>query len=182
MDFCALCFDLQKQSILNFITREKACFARILTYCATHALPYPCTPTGVSCLSSELFLQSASVSKRVFRHAEVGGNSCRRLETHNTFIIQKFRPNGNTFCALRLVFVVMHNSSVQISVTFPIARCRNICYTLGVRRKEKTVYEKFPRPSEFGEDGIDGKLQSPNGSRHKRHSHRTAVFHIEGGR
>ena len=66
MDFCSLCFDLQKQSILNFITREKACFARILTYCATHALPYPCTPTGVSCLSSELFCSLSACRKGFF--------------------------------------------------------------------------------------------------------------------
>ena len=26
-----------------------------MTYCATHDLPYLCTPTVVSCLSSELF-------------------------------------------------------------------------------------------------------------------------------
>ena len=43
-----------------------ACFARILTYFATHALSYLYTPTGVSCSSSEPFWQSLSVSKNLF--------------------------------------------------------------------------------------------------------------------
>ena len=47
-----------------------ACFARILTSIATRALPYLCTPTVASCSASGTFLQSASVPKRVFRHAE----------------------------------------------------------------------------------------------------------------
>ena len=64
------------------------CFAKILTYFATHApaqpfatkerygcgvplagIPYLYTPTSVSCLSSEPFWQSPSVPKKVFRHA-----------------------------------------------------------------------------------------------------------------
>ena len=38
----------------------------ILTYCATLALPYLCTPTGESCLSFELSRRSPSVSKWFF--------------------------------------------------------------------------------------------------------------------
>ena len=34
---------------------KKSCFASILTYFATHTLPYFCTPTSVSCLSLEPF-------------------------------------------------------------------------------------------------------------------------------
>ena len=45
---------------------ESACSARILTYCATHALPYPRTPTGVSCLSSELFSSLSACRKGFF--------------------------------------------------------------------------------------------------------------------
>ncbi len=35
-------------------------------YCATHALPYLCTPTGVSCLSSELFSSLSACRKEFF--------------------------------------------------------------------------------------------------------------------
>ena len=41
-------------------------FIKILTYCATLALPYLCTPTGESCLSFELSRQSPSVSNKFF--------------------------------------------------------------------------------------------------------------------
>ena len=34
---------------------RNSCCASILTYCATHTLPYLCTPTSVSCLSLEPF-------------------------------------------------------------------------------------------------------------------------------
>ena len=59
-------FPLQKWGIPNFIARRSACCARILTYCATHALPYRCTPTSVSCLSSELFRSLSACRKEFF--------------------------------------------------------------------------------------------------------------------
>ena len=40
---------------IKFKRRQTACCASILTYCATHTLPYLCTPTSVSCLSLEPF-------------------------------------------------------------------------------------------------------------------------------
>ena len=48
------------------MVQKNACFARILTYCATHTLPYLCTPTGVSCLSSELFRSLSACRKGFF--------------------------------------------------------------------------------------------------------------------
>ena len=67
------------------MVQKNACFARILTYCATHApaqpfatkerygcgvplagIPYLCTPTGVSCLSSELFRSLSACRKGFF--------------------------------------------------------------------------------------------------------------------
>ena len=90
MDFCSLRFDLQKQSILNFIVREKACFARILTYCATHALPYPCTPTGVSCLSSELFCSLPACQKAIphviARVLAPVAISCKKLRIRRSYL------------------------------------------------------------------------------------------------
>ena len=53
------------QSIPNFSTKIMLAFARILTYCATRVLPYLCTPTDASCLSSEL-LDSPSACRKGF--------------------------------------------------------------------------------------------------------------------
>ena len=66
MGFCSLRFDLQKTEYTELYGAKNACFARILTYCATHALPYLCTPTGVSCLSSELFRSLPACRKGFF--------------------------------------------------------------------------------------------------------------------
>ena len=55
---------LKKAEYSEFKNAKTACFARILTYCAMHALPYLCTPTGVHCcLSSKLFAACQRVEK-----------------------------------------------------------------------------------------------------------------------
>ena len=85
MGFCSLRFDLQKTEYTERYGAKNACFARILTYCATHTpaqpfatkerygcgvplagIPYLCTPTGVSCLSSELFRSLSACRKGFF--------------------------------------------------------------------------------------------------------------------
>ena len=46
----------------KYESRRNACCASIMTYRATHTLPYLCTPTSVRCLSLNLSQQSISVS------------------------------------------------------------------------------------------------------------------------
>ena len=60
------CVLIQKAEYLEFYNAKNAYFSRILTYCATHALPYLCTPTGVSCLPSELFSSLSACRKGFF--------------------------------------------------------------------------------------------------------------------
>ena len=109
MGFCSLRFDLQKTEYTELYGAKNACFARILTYCATHApaqpfatkerygcgvplagIPYLCTPTGVSCLSSELFRSLSACRKGFFDTlgSPFGGAGAKRLRGSSLRIIE----------------------------------------------------------------------------------------------
>ena len=66
----ALVTAFQTTGHIKYKSSRKACCASILTYCATHTLPYLCTPTSVSCLSLEPFSTVHQRVETVFRHAE----------------------------------------------------------------------------------------------------------------
>ena len=66
----ALVTAVQTTGHIKYKSSRKACCASILTYCATHTLPYLCTPTSVSCLSLEPFSTVHQRVETVFRHAD----------------------------------------------------------------------------------------------------------------
>ena len=66
----ALVTVFQTTSHNKYESGRKACFASILTSCATLTLPYLCTPTSVSCLSLEPFATVHQRVETVYRHAE----------------------------------------------------------------------------------------------------------------
>ena len=64
---------------------RNSCFASILTYCATHTLPYLCTPTSVSCLSLEPFSAVHQRAEKGFSTRWAAGeNPCRYFHFANT--------------------------------------------------------------------------------------------------
>ena len=79
---------------LSWHPSRKACWASILTYCATHTLPYLCTPTSVSCLSLEPF-------STVWQRAE------NRFSTR--WRAGLFRRPARFFC--KFLLEIMHRNS-----------------------------------------------------------------------